>query len=124
MSNPQHRPSMTGSNGRPVEFWGLKAIAARLGVSISFLRKLADKWGFPLLLLPNPHRKHKRNLSFKFTYYSNEGLIQNWLSHQIEAQRNLRRKHGWHWWKHLGKGHLTAQGAEKPPHARWTRTDD
>ncbi len=108
---------MTHNNGRTGEYWGLRAIAARLDVSISFVRKLADEWTFPLLLLPNPRRKHGKNLSFKFTYYCNEELIQKWLFAQIGVQRNLRRKHGWHWWKNWSKGHLTAEGAQKTSYA-------
>ena len=120
MTNPQHRQSMTyqepvkheatasrlptSAYRTSVEYWGLRRIAERMNCSVDYLRKLCDTMYFPLVLLPNPRRKHPKNLAFRWVYYTNENLIANWYLGLTQGQRNLRRKLGGRFWKHLGKG--------------------
>jgi len=121
MSNPQHRPSMTGSNGRPLEFWGLRSIAQRMGCSVDQLHRLHDQLQFPLILMPNWKRRHPRNMAFKWIYYTNEAFIDRWYMGLSMAQRKLRRKFGGRWWRILGKagrGDLRAEADQKPDRAR------
>ncbi len=112
---------MTGSNGRPLEFWGLRSIAQRMGCSVPQLHRLQDQLHFPLVLVPNFRRRHPRNMAFKWIYYTNEAFIDRWYFGLSQAQRNARRELGGRWWKHLGKGakgDLSGQAGQKIPRMR------
>ncbi len=97
MTDPQRRHSMTD------EYWGLDAIARRMGCSKEQLHRLHDHLQFPLILVPNFRRRHPRNMAFKWIYYTNEAFIDRWYMGLSMAQRNARKKLGGRWWVHLGK---------------------
>ncbi len=89
---------MTDGTGRFDGYWGLKVIAKRMGCSVDQLRRLYDKHGFFMFLIPNPRRKHPHNLSSKLVWYTCEPLIHKWMLLQVYAQREERKKHGGRWW--------------------------
>jgi len=105
---------------RPLEYWGLKSIAQRMDCSIDCVRRLNDKMQFPLILMPNPRRKHPHNMAFKFTYYSNEALINQWLIAMVNVQRTWRKRYGGRWWEQVWGargGDLRTEGGQKTSHA-------
>ena len=89
---------MTDKNARFDGYWGLQAIAQRMGCSVGHLRRLNDRMGFPMILLLNPSRRHPHNLSSKWIYYVSEQMISMWHWQMVKTQREMRKKHGGRWW--------------------------
>ncbi len=89
---------MTDKNGRFEGYWGLQAIAQRMGCSVDQLRRLNDRMGFPMILLLNPSRRHPHNLSSKWIYYVSEQMISMWHWQMVKTQREMRKKYGGRWW--------------------------
>ena len=65
------------------EFWGLGAIAKRMGVSKNTILAWHDRYMFPF------YRRHKGPRVY---LYTNEALIARWEGGRCLAERELRRQ--------------------------------